>query len=134
MKPLACPSCWAPCRLIHPEITRCASCGWSGPTVLAEERNVLMTPSIPISGVRFTPVRPGRDGGLLGYVSCVLAGRLRLDGLTLRERLDGSLCVSFPERTDAAGRRHPLIQPLGEEARREIEQLILDAISHEGSR
>jgi DNA-binding cell septation regulator SpoVG len=66
--------------------------------------------------------------GLLGWVSCTLNGRIRLDGLALRRTLDGRLVVSFPARRDTAGRRHFLVRPLDADARRELQRQILDAL------
>lgn len=62
--------------------------------------------------------------GLLGYLS-VSYGTLVLDGLVLRRTADGRFAISFPARTDRAGRRHAYIRPTDDAARREIESQIL---------
>lgn len=62
--------------------------------------------------------------GLLGYVS-VLYGDLLLDGLVLRRTADGRYAISFPARTDRAGRKHALIRPVDSEAREAIERELL---------
>ena len=64
-----------------------------------------------------------RDG-LLGYLS-VFYGALVLDGITLRMTADRRFVLSFPERTDRAGRRHAYIRPADDDARRVIEREIL---------
>ncbi len=62
--------------------------------------------------------------GLLAYIS-VEHGHLILDGITLRRTTDGRFVLSFPARTDRAGRRHPYIRPVDDEARRQIEAEIM---------
>ena len=81
--------------------------------------------ALVITETRFTAA-PERDerAGLLGYVSLVLNGALRLDGLTLRRRTDGRLYLAYPCRTDTAGRRHPLSHPLDDESRRQIQRQV----------
>ncbi len=61
-----------------------------------------------------------RRTGLLGFVALQL-GPLAFDGVTVRKTAAGRLTLSFPSRTDRAGRRHPFIRPLDDDARREIE-------------
>ena len=65
-----------------------------------------------------------RRGGLLGYLALQF-GPLALDGVTVRKTAQGKLTLSFPSRTDRAGRRHPLIRPLDDQARLEIEAEVL---------
>lgn len=62
--------------------------------------------------------------GLLGYLS-VEYGDLVLDGIVLRRTAEGRFTLSFPARTDRAGRRHSYIRPVDDQARREIESVIL---------
>jgi DNA-binding cell septation regulator SpoVG len=62
--------------------------------------------------------------GLLGYLS-VTYGDLILDGIVLRRTEDGRFALSFPARTDRAGRRHAIVRPADDDARREIEREIL---------
>jgi hypothetical protein len=68
-------------------------------------------------------VRKRPANGLLGYVSCTVAG-LHLDGLTLRRTRGGRLAVSFPCRRDRRGRRHPIVRPRG----KALEAAILAAL------
>lgn len=62
--------------------------------------------------------------GLLGWIS-VEYGRLILDGVTLRRTLDGRFALSFPSRSDRAGRRHAYIRPVDDTVRQEIERELL---------
>ena len=62
--------------------------------------------------------------GLLGYLS-VNYGNLVLDGITLRRTIDGRFALSFPARTDRAGKRHSYIRPADDQARQTIEAELL---------
>ena len=87
--------------------------------------------SIVLSQVKFTAAGNGDFAtGLLGYVTAILNGRLRIDGLTLRRTAAGRLAISFPARKDAAGREHPIVQPIDRQARRDIEAQILAALGN----
>jgi len=87
---------------------------------------------VTVRDLRFTP---GSDRdlatGLVGYLSLVL-GDLRLDGLTLRRNRAGGLTLSYPARTDRLGRKHPLVAPVDEQVRAELEREILDQLREEG--
>ncbi len=61
---------------------------------------------------------------MLGYLS-VEYGSLVLDGIVLRKTTEGRYALSFPARTDRAGRKHSFIRPAGNEAREAIESEIL---------
>ena len=83
-----------------------------------------------ISDVHFTSAHADDRGqGLLGFLSCVVDGQLKLDGITLRQTRDGRLTLAFPERRDSAGRRHPYVRPVDDAARAAIEHEILQALS-----
>ena len=62
--------------------------------------------------------------GLLGFLS-VEFGPWIFDGITLRRTAEGRFTLSFPARTDRAGRRHSYIRPVDDAARRLIENEIL---------
>lgn len=64
--------------------------------------------------------------GLLGFLSLEY-GQLILDGVVLRRTARGKLTLSYPARTDRAGRRHAYIRPIDDEARIQIEKAIFDA-------
>ena len=87
-----------------------------------------MTDPLRVELISFSSAAPElKATGLLGWVRCALNGRLELDGLALRRTDGGRFYVSFPERADSAGRRHALVRPLDDEARRDIEAQILAA-------
>lgn len=65
--------------------------------------------------------------GLLGYIS-VFVGDLVLDGITLRRTTTGRLALSFPARTDRAGKRHPYIRPVDAHAGQRLEREVVKAI------
>jgi DNA-binding cell septation regulator SpoVG len=84
-----------------------------------------------IRSVHFTPSTDAEaERGLLAYVRFDL-GRLMLDGVTLRRHADGRLGLSWPERTDRHGRRHPLVRPVDDVARREIEEAVLRELTRQ---
>ena len=64
--------------------------------------------------------------GLLGYVSIVY-GDVVLDGLTIRRTAAGKLTISYPQRRDGQGQRHPLIRPVDDAARLRIEKAVFGA-------
>ena len=61
--------------------------------------------------------------GLVGYMS-IFFGDVVIDGITVRRTAEGRLTLSFPERRDRQGHRHPVVQPLGQAARRRIEAAV----------
>jgi hypothetical protein len=65
-----------------------------------------------------------RRTGLLGYLS-VTYGDLVLDSIVLRRTADGRYALSFPARTDRAGKRHAYVRPADDEARKTIEAELL---------
>jgi DNA-binding cell septation regulator SpoVG len=78
-----------------------------------------------ITAVRFTASSDAEaQRGLLAYVKLEF-GPFIFDGITLRRHADGRLGLTYPERTDRAGRRHPLVRPVDDAARREIEEAVL---------
>ena len=65
--------------------------------------------------------------GLIGYVSFRL-GLVEIDGATLRRTQSGVLTLSYPSRRDRNGREHPYLRPRSDEARRQIEHTVFDAL------
>ncbi len=61
--------------------------------------------------------------GLLGYLS-LLYGDVIIDGVTVRRTADGRIALSFPERRDRQGRRHAVVRPIDDAARRAIEAAV----------
>ena len=85
--------------------------------------------AVVISEVRLTAASVAdRAAGLLGYLSLTVNDALRLDGLTLRRTLAGTVTVSYPARTDSAGERHAYVRPLDDAMRRAIDAQVLAAL------
>jgi len=68
-----------------------------------------------------------RRTGLEGHLS-VFVGRLIVDGLVQRCTLQGRFALSFPSRTDRAGRRHPCVRRIEDDARVAIEREFLEQL------
>ena len=84
---------------------------------------------LKISRVKFTPAsREQCEVGLLGWIACRLNHDLQLDGLTLRRGLDGRLRLNFPARRDSRQRQRFYLRPIGDRARRAIEQQVFQAL------
>jgi hypothetical protein len=82
-----------------------------------------------VSEIRFLPATATeRATGLLGFVSFLINDGLRLDGITVRKTLAGDVRLSWPVRTASTGGRHPLIRPVTDEARRDMEAQVLGAL------
>lgn len=65
-----------------------------------------------------------RAQGLLAYLQLDLDDQLVLDGVQLRRTRDGRHTLSWPERRDAAGRRHAVVRPAGDAARVALEDVV----------
>ena len=86
-------------------------------------------PRFVISNVSFSHAAEWRRStGLLGWVTFILDGCLAVDGVAVRRTTFGLLTLSFPARTDAGGRRHPIVRPLDEETRRDIESQVFSSL------
>ena len=84
-----------------------------------------------IRSVRFIPASDAEaERGLLAYVKLEF-GPLILDGVTLRRTLDGRLTLGWPERTDRQGNRHPLMRPISDAARLELENAVLRELNRQ---
>ena len=57
---------------------------------------------------------------MLGYVSFLIDGEVRIDGVAVRRTAKGALALSFPERPTKGGPR-PIIRPISDAARRNVE-------------
>ena len=72
--------------------------------------------------------------GLLGFISAEF-GPWVFDGICLRRTASGRFCLSFPARSDSAGRKHSFFRPRDNDARIEIERTILAQLGqHEDAR
>jgi len=61
--------------------------------------------------------------GLLGYLS-IFYGAMVIDGVTVRRTADGRIALSFPEKRDGKGRRHSVVRPIDDQARKAIEAAV----------
>lgn len=84
---------------------------------------------LAITSAGLTPASPTEARtGLLGWVTAVVNDAIMIDGVTLRRTQDGRLALSYPSRTDARGRRHHVVRPIDDAARREIERQVLERL------
>jgi glycerophosphoryl diester phosphodiesterase len=85
-----------------------------------------------VTHVGFTPAATAAvKRGLLGYVSCVVSGVLRIE-CTVRRTADGQPVVSFPTRRDRAGRSHSRVAPANTQAHSAIEAAVLLVLEGQG--
>jgi DNA-binding cell septation regulator SpoVG len=85
-----------------------------------------------LTDVRLVHASPAEvNRGLIGWASCVLNDALRVDGITVRRTLLGNLAVSFPTRKDGWGQKHPILKPLNNLVRRDLQHQILRALGLE---
>ena len=88
-----------------------------------------MSAAFRVSDLRYVPSHPHEQAaGLLGYIGCTVNGLLRLDNLMLRRTLDGRTVLSFPARTDRAGRRHAYFRPVDDAASQVIAAAVFEAL------
>ena len=66
--------------------------------------------------------------GLVGYITVAFNDSLMVDGITLRRTQAGAYRLSFPERTDGQGRRHPIVRPLTAADRESIETQVFEQL------
>lgn len=88
---------------------------------------------LTVSELRYSPAtRDESAAGLLGFASFLLNGRIRVDGVGVRRTRNGHLALSWPARTDRTGERHPLIRPIDDAARRDLEAQVLTGLGLAG--
>lgn len=93
-----------------------------------------MRTSLLLTDTVLTPARPADLAtGLLGFVSCTVNFDLRLDGLALRRTAGGAYSITFPERRDSNGVRHPIVRPIDARARTDIERQIVGTLRRRGT-
>jgi len=86
-----------------------------------------------VSEVHFSAASTSeRATGLLGFVRFVLGGLVKLDGVAVRRTRRGNHVLSFPVRHDAEGRQHPVVRPVNDLAREDLEAQILRALGLRG--
>ena len=85
--------------------------------------------ALTVTGVRFTAASPEeRERGLLGFTSFVVAGGVRLDGVTVRRTADGRYTLAYPCREDDCGRPHYWSRPIDSRTRTALERQVLRAL------
>ncbi len=78
-----------------------------------------------VTDLKFTVADAAHQAtGILGWIRVTLAGAVVVDGITLRRSLDGILAITWPRK--ANGR--PVASPASTEARKRIENAILEAV------
>jgi len=88
-----------------------------------------MKSDIKIDHVQFTPAKSNEvKSGLRGWISCILNGRIQLDGISLRKTRSGKLTISFPHRHDKMGNQHFYIRPLDSTARKVIQRQVFQEL------
>ncbi len=93
-----------------------------------------MKQTLDVQSIRFTPSGAAdRDRGLLGYLAFNL-GEVRIDGVALRRTLEGKLTLSYPQRSRGRGRTFPIVRPLNENARVQLEGQILNSLRAQSSK
>ena len=87
---------------------------------------------LAISAVRFAAASD-RDveSGLLGWVSFVLGGLLRVDSVCVRRTRSGALTLSWPVHRDRYDIEHLILRPVNDGARRVLESAIFKALGFE---
>jgi hypothetical protein len=79
-----------------------------------------------VSEVRFARADDGlRATGLDGWVSFVLDGRFKVEGVGVRRTQSGRPTLAFAYRDDGYGRRWHYLKPINDETRRAIEEQVL---------
>jgi hypothetical protein len=88
-----------------------------------------MSQPLQLTEIQYT-FAPERDfeRGLLGWVSCVVNGTIRLDGIAVRRTRRGRLRLSFPAKSSLTGSQFFYVRPLDAAAREHIEQQIFQAL------
>ncbi len=79
-----------------------------------------------ITDLKFTVADAAhRASGILGWIRVTLAGAVIVDGIALRRSLDGSLAITWPKQPNG----RPVASPASSEARKKIENAILEAVA-----
>lgn len=85
--------------------------------------------SLTLSEFKFTAANHMEmKTGLLGWIAFTVNGKLRVDGVTLRKTAGGRLALSFPMKVAGDGRRRPILWPISDIARQDIEGQVFEAL------
>lgn len=89
-----------------------------------------MSEPLAITHISFTTAQPHhRARGHEGWVTFVVAGAIRIDGVRVRRTEDGTLSLSFPARRDRSGHMHSLASPISASARQQIESKVFAGLA-----
>lgn len=81
--------------------------------------------SLRVSEIRVVPAREEEvRSGLIAYLSFLVGGKLRIDGVTLRRTRGGRLILSFPAKRNGGGVERPFVRPIDSATREAIEQQV----------
>jgi hypothetical protein len=95
-------------------------------------REVKRMSEINIHSITFRAARPEQvRTGLLGWASFVLNEAVLIEGVALRQAMEGRYYLAFPVRRELRGRRLFYVRPLDDHARRDIEHQVLAALNLE---
>jgi hypothetical protein len=82
-----------------------------------------------VSATRYTPASDQMARtGMLGWVSFLLDGQVRISGVGVRRTRSGRLALSFPCRDDGAGLRWTYVAPIDDRTRIELERQVLEQL------
>jgi hypothetical protein len=85
-----------------------------------------------VTEVRFQPADDQlRATGLLGWVTCLLDGRIRIGGVAVRRTRGDRLVLSYPFRDDGWGRRWHYLRPIDDATRVSIERQVMAQVDLE---
>jgi hypothetical protein len=73
-----------------------------------------------------------RQTGLLGWVTFLLDGRYKVEGVTVRRTNKGRTTLSYPFREDVWGRQWSFIHPIDDPTRLAIERQVLARLDLSG--
>ena len=94
-----------------------------------KKEKAVVVSDLCLGEIKFTAATADEaERGFLGWVSCTLNHTLRIDGLAIRRTLGGRLTISYPARRDGTGRQHPIVRPVDDRARLEMESRLFKAL------
>ena len=87
---------------------------------------------IEVNEIKFHAAPPSdTERGLLGWTSFVLNGAVLIEGVALRQTVEGRYYLAFPVRRETSRGRNFWVRPLDDRARRDIEHQVLAALGYQ---
>jgi DNA-binding cell septation regulator SpoVG len=86
------------------------------------------SPPASISDVKIRIVE-NSSGGLVAWVSIIVAGIVKLDNIAIRRSLEGSLFLTYPNKLRANGSKHSYFNPVSTAASKIVERAVFDRLS-----